>query len=128
MLPRSPLTHYVSTISAHFLDGNQTKSKQRARFKALESLKNCLSRTVVVATDVAARGLDIPTVAAVIHYDSARSIDTFVHRSGRTAVRLFACFCVCVSGTNLNSRLVLADRWFWLDPPPLSMHGNEEKW
>lgn len=42
---------------------------------------------VVVATDVAARGLDIPSVATVIHYDAARSIDTFVHRSGRTAVR-----------------------------------------
>jgi len=39
-----------------------------------------------VATDVAARGLDLPSVATVIHYDAARSIDTFVHRSGRTAV------------------------------------------
>ena len=43
--------------------------------------------TIVVATDVAARGLDIPSVATVIHYDAARTVDTFVHRSGRTAVR-----------------------------------------
>jgi ATP-dependent RNA helicase DDX24/MAK5 len=35
---------------------------------------------------VAARGLDLPTVATVIHYDAARNVDTFVHRSGRTAV------------------------------------------
>ena len=43
-------------------------------------------RNVVVCTDVAARGLDIPSVATVVHYDVARSVDAFVHRSGRTAV------------------------------------------
>jgi superfamily II DNA/RNA helicase len=40
----------------------------------------------VVSTDVAARGLDIPSVSTVVHYDVARAVDTFVHRSGRTAV------------------------------------------
>lgn len=39
-----------------------------------------------MATDVAARGLDIPSVSTVVHYDVARAVDTFVHRSGRTAV------------------------------------------
>ena len=62
---------------------------QRARFKAVESLKDCKSRSVVVCTDVAARGLDIPSVSTVVHYDVARSVDSFVHRSGRTAVSLF---------------------------------------
>ena len=59
---------------------------QRARFKAVESLKGSKKRTIVVATDVAARGLDIPSVSTVVHYDVARAVDTFVHRSGRTAV------------------------------------------
>ena len=59
---------------------------QRARFKAVESLKDSKTRSVVVCTDVAARGLDIPSVATVVHYDVARSVDAFVHRSGRTAV------------------------------------------
>lgn len=40
----------------------------------------------MVATDIAARGLDIPSVATVVHYDVARQVDTFIHRAGRTAV------------------------------------------
>jgi len=73
--------------------------QQKARFTALESLKSKpLSidasnnesrggggRDIVVATDVAARGLDIPSVATIIHYDVPRTIDTFIHRAGRTA-------------------------------------------
>lgn len=40
---------------------------------------------VLLATDVAARGLDIPAVSHVVHYQLPRSADTYVHRSGRTA-------------------------------------------
>ncbi|XP_060636769.2 ATP-dependent RNA helicase DDX42 isoform X2 [Anolis sagrei] len=39
---------------------------------------------VLVATDVAARGLDIPSIKTVINYDVARDIDTHTHRIGRT--------------------------------------------
>ena len=71
---------------------------QRARFKAVESLRHPKKRVVVVCTDVAARGLDIPTVSTVVHYDVARAVDTFVHRSGRTAVSL-ALFFSYISST-----------------------------
>lgn len=40
---------------------------------------------VLVATDVAARGLDIDDVGAVIHYDPAKDAKDYLHRSGRTA-------------------------------------------
>ncbi|HVT83446.1 MAG TPA: C-terminal helicase domain-containing protein, partial [Phycisphaerae bacterium] len=39
---------------------------------------------ILVATDVAARGLDIPTVRTVVNYDVARDIHSHIHRVGRT--------------------------------------------
>ncbi|EEB17484.1 DEAD box ATP-dependent RNA helicase, putative [Pediculus humanus corporis] len=40
--------------------------------------------SILVATDVAARGLDIPHIKTVVNYDIARDIDTHTHRIGRT--------------------------------------------
>ncbi|CAE7949746.1 ddx42 [Symbiodinium sp. KB8] len=39
---------------------------------------------VLIATDVAARGLDLPSIATVVSYDAARDIETHTHRIGRT--------------------------------------------
>ncbi|CAI5713500.1 unnamed protein product [Hyaloperonospora brassicae] len=56
---------------------------QREREQALASFKS--GRTpVLVATDVAARGLDIDGVTQVINFDLPNSIDDYVHRIGRT--------------------------------------------
>lgn len=52
----------------------------------MDSFKLSTGCMVVVATDVAARGLDLSSITTVVHYDAVRNIDTFVHRSGRTAV------------------------------------------
>jgi len=41
--------------------------------------------SILVATDVAARGLDLPSVSTVIHYELPASTDVYVHRAGRTA-------------------------------------------
>ncbi|KAF8041098.1 hypothetical protein BT93_B3119 [Corymbia citriodora subsp. variegata] len=56
---------------------------QQERESALRSFKS--GRTpILVATDVAARGLDIPHVAHVINFDLPNDIDDYVHRIGRT--------------------------------------------
>jgi len=56
---------------------------QRAREQALVRFTN-KSVSILVATDVAARGLDIEAVEAVINYQIARDIDVHIHRVGRT--------------------------------------------
>lgn len=53
------------------------------RVRILESFKKN-SITILVATDVAARGIDVPDVSHVINYEIPRSYDTYVHRIGRT--------------------------------------------
>eukprot|EP00466_Bigelowiella_natans_P011589 jgi/Bigna1/79749/fgenesh1_pg.65_\ len=56
---------------------------QNARDRSLFNFKN--GRTsIMVATDVAARGLDIPNVSHVVNYDLPNTIDEYVHRIGRT--------------------------------------------
>ncbi|XP_045455679.1 ATP-dependent RNA helicase DDX24 [Melitaea cinxia] len=57
---------------------------QRQRLKNLERFRDD-PQGVLVATDVAARGLDIPDVDHVIHYQVPKTAENYVHRSGRTA-------------------------------------------
>ncbi|GAA4365380.1 ATP-dependent RNA helicase DbpA [Hymenobacter saemangeumensis] len=60
------------------------KMLQPERDKSLMKLRNG-SATVMVATDVAARGLDVTELDTVIQYDAPEQADTFQHRAGRTA-------------------------------------------
>jgi ATP-dependent RNA helicase RhlE len=63
------------------LHGNKS---QAARTKALDGFKQGRYR-VLVATDVAARGLDVEDITHVINYDMPVEAETYVHRIGRTA-------------------------------------------
>jgi ATP-dependent RNA helicase DeaD len=56
---------------------------QTERTNALQSLRDGRAR-VCVATDVAARGIDLPNLELVIHADLPTNADTLLHRSGRT--------------------------------------------
>ncbi|KAA8910742.1 hypothetical protein TRICI_004054 [Trichomonascus ciferrii] len=58
--------------------------EQKHRLSALEKFRED-QNGVLIATDVAARGLDIPAVQHVVHYHVPKSADLYVHRSGRTA-------------------------------------------
>ncbi|MBK6264489.1 DEAD/DEAH box helicase [Marivirga sp. S37H4] len=57
---------------------------QKDRDKMLRAFKGNKS-DLLIATDVAARGIDIADLAFVVHYEIPRQIDYYIHRSGRTA-------------------------------------------
>ena len=82
---RSSVTHISSRIlnrgfSVVSLSG---ALKQTERFKALQSIKNGRCN-ICVATDVAARGIDLVNLDIVIHADLPQNPETLIHRSGRT--------------------------------------------
>ncbi|XP_064388325.1 ATP-dependent RNA helicase DDX24-like [Halichondria panicea] len=58
--------------------------QQRQRLKNLDRFTSSKSG-VLVASDVAARGLDLPAVEHIVHYQVPRNSEVYVHRSGRTA-------------------------------------------
>jgi len=67
-------------IPAEAIHGNKSQSQRQ---RALKAFKNDTVK-VLVATDVAARGLDIPDVSHVINFDQPQTYDDYIHRIGRT--------------------------------------------
>ena len=68
-------------VNSEALHGNKS---QGARQKALENFRNARTR-VLVATDIAARGIDVDNITHVINYDLPVEPESYVHRIGRTA-------------------------------------------
>lgn len=56
---------------------------QKQRERTVEQLKNH-KLDIIVATDVAARGLDVPRISHVVNYDIPHDVEAYVHRIGRT--------------------------------------------
>jgi len=69
------------TCQPYGLHGNMA---QKQRLKNIDRFK-ANPNGLLIATDVAARGLDIPLVQHVIHYQTPKTTENYVHRSGRTA-------------------------------------------
>jgi superfamily II DNA/RNA helicase len=68
----------------HSADAIHGDLKQNKRDRVIASFRNKKYR-ILVATDVAARGLDIPHIEHVINYDLPQCAEDYVHRIGRTA-------------------------------------------
>ncbi|MBU3024892.1 MULTISPECIES: DEAD/DEAH box helicase [Zobellia] len=74
-----------------FLDKNRIQytcfsggMEQRDRERSLIKFRNGTSR-ILIATDLAARGIDIPELKYIVHYELPRAVEEFTHRNGRTA-------------------------------------------
>jgi ATP-dependent RNA helicase RhlE len=68
-------------IHAHAIHGNKS---QNARERALDDFRSGKAH-VLVATDIAARGIDVPEISHVINFDLPNIPESYVHRIGRTA-------------------------------------------
>lgn len=83
---RDRLTELVSKleeagIKCCFLRGEMEQAKRTTAIMRFKTGKV----NVLVATDVAARGIDVPEISHVINYDMPRTADIYLHRIGRTA-------------------------------------------
>ena len=85
-------------ISAVALSGELSQNERNMALQAMRSSK----ARVCVATDVAARGLDLPNLDLVIHADIPRTSDTLLHRSGRTGRAGRKGVCVILVPQNRN--------------------------
>ncbi|KAK1386302.1 RNA helicase [Heracleum sosnowskyi] len=70
----------TSSIASEALHGDISQHQRERTLNGFRQGKF----NVLVATDVASRGLDIPNVDLIIHYELPNDAETFVHRSGRT--------------------------------------------
>ena len=82
--------HSIDTVS-EFLDKNNINHgcfnggmDQKDRERTLIKFRNGTYPTII-ATDLAARGIDIPELKYVIHFELPRTLEEFTHRNGRTA-------------------------------------------
>ena len=76
---------------SHFLNKNNINHscfsggmEQKDRERSLIKFRNGTSQ-ILIATDLASRGLDIPELKFIIHYELPRTAEEFTHRNGRTA-------------------------------------------
>ena len=80
------LTKWLSVLKeeGHSADAIHGDLRQSKRDRVINSFRKGLKR-ILIATDVAARGLDIPLIQHVINYDLPQVPEDYVHRIGRTA-------------------------------------------
>lgn len=90
-------------VGAAAIHGNKS---QAARTRALAEFKS-VQTAVLVATDIAARGLDVDDISHVINYDLTADPETYVHRIGRTgragATGTAISFCTAEERADLRS-------------------------
>ena len=98
---------------------------QVARERALKRFSDGELK-VLVATDVAARGIDVDDIGAVIHYEPAPDAKDYLHRSGRTARAGRDGWAVTLAEYNQHTQVRILQRGLRLDPtPPIEVFSND---
>jgi len=98
---------------------------QAARERALKRFTDN-QVNILVATDVAARGIDIDDVAIVVHYVPPIDTKTYLHRSGRTARAGRDGWAVTLAEYNQHTTCRIIQRGLRLEPqPPIEIFSND---
>lgn len=76
----------ISSFQIHSSMAQKNRLRNLEKFKEQSEKNSKVGKpTILIASDVAARGLDISGIKHVLHYHLPRSADVYIHRSGRTA-------------------------------------------
>lgn len=70
--------------AGHMVDTIHSGRNQNERTQALKDFKDRTTR-VLIATDIASRGIDVPGIEHIINYDITDNVEDYIHRAGRTA-------------------------------------------
>lgn len=100
------LARLISLIRPEWKPKTLTKSSASSAGRKTLTLIRKQKISILIASDRASRGLDIPDLAHVINYDMPSSIESYIHRVGRTAR----------AGKEGKATTLIADneaRWFW---------------
>jgi superfamily II DNA/RNA helicase len=98
---------------------------QTSREKALRRFTDG-KVNVLVATDVAARGIDVEDIGAVIHYEPAGDAKDYLHRSGRTARAGRDGWAITLAEYNQHTQVRILQRALRLDlAPPIEVFSND---
>jgi superfamily II DNA/RNA helicase len=100
--------------------------RQGAREKALADFTNGKLR-VLVATDVAARGIHVDAVDVVVHYDPAEDDKAYLHRSGRTARAGESGVAVTLMLWNQENDIRMVQRRLGLQIPVVEIFSNDPR-
>jgi superfamily II DNA/RNA helicase len=100
--------------------------RQNMREKALHSFSSGKLK-VLVATDVAARGIHVDDVDVVIHYDPPSDHKTYLHRSGRTARAGESGLVVSLVLWNQELEVKRLQKRLGLDMPLVEMFSNDPR-
>ncbi|RPI97663.1 MAG: DEAD/DEAH box helicase [Chloroflexi bacterium] len=103
-----------ASVSAEAIHGNKS---QGARERALANFKAGQTR-VLVATDIAARGIDVDDISHVINYDLPNEPESYVHRIGRTGRAGASGMAYSLCDTNERAFLVDIERLIQMHIPP----------
>ena len=111
-------------VKASALHGDMS---QAARERSLAKFTDG-SLNVLVATDVAARGIDIDDVAAVVHYEPPIDVKTYLHRSGRTARAGRDGWAISLAEYNQHTTCRIIQRGLRLEPQaPIEVFSNDAR-